>query len=135
MTREDVRMGRALASMAGQAEDVTRDPSFGLPDPFLAPSGGYGQRPMSPYEVVEDPGIAPGNTNFAPPVVNGHGLVQPENFRAPMPGAKRMGNGYVLKAAFGDVVFGPEPVEKAEKVQDVDWTVLIGPSSRRDKLR
>jgi hypothetical protein len=146
---ENARVAQRLESMSGQVQNATRRPAYAR-DAFLDPTGEWGQRPLKPYEVVEDEGIAPKNMNFAPPIVDGHGLVQPENFTRPRPKPIRAGNGYILKGerpagfwsgtSFYDESFydeaGRRAIEKkAEKEQwgEADFSDLTGPSRWREK--
>jgi hypothetical protein len=120
MNAEQARMDAALESMNGQVEDVTSRADWSPADAFLRPTGGHGQRPMKTYEFFAPDAWLPSspvNQNFATP--SGTGVAAPEDFRAPKPGPKRAGDGYVLKSAtsFADVLLGPEPVEKAERTE------------------
>jgi hypothetical protein len=93
---EDARLGSVLASWAGKGTIETPRPAWAR-DSFLEPTGMYGQAPIKPYAIVEDPGIAsPRTPNFLGGGIT-DGLASPANFDAPRPGAVRAGDGYVLK--------------------------------------
>jgi hypothetical protein len=101
MDQEDRRMAGVLQSWSGQGSIHQVRPQWAR-DSFLDPSGEWSQRPMKPYEIIEDPFIgAPKDPGFTRGGLGETVVATPAEFSAPKPAAVRSGDGYVLRSVNG----------------------------------
>jgi hypothetical protein len=121
MENEDARMGAVLQSWSGRVAEVREVEVPGMKayarDSFLYPTGGLGQPPIQGY-VNRGPSTSrPDLLNFPARGLPG-GLAAPADFRAPVPGDKTMGDGYVLKSTgFWTSVLGPQATPTLETIE------------------